>query len=308
MSSEQDQASALCKDESIKQLKNALKALADADDDNFADAAKRAREDLEPYAKLHALLSDSAASTLDSFLSEVGSAAVTTQRRLDVQNRQALEEARALGLPPSSVFQLPKLSATVKFAISKTEKQRFGLVFASKSSGSELTNEQTLSFDIVSVPLSPELIRSAKVAAETTQPILDEDIREQIKEVFAKAKPQDVTPTPDARRCRTFLEEIQKIVLPDFDRALVVRQPRDDNENVRFLVFYAAPQSKDAPQGTNTAHLIGIWEADIGTGAVIVVWSYKSGKGEEDEDYQPFQRWVQHLAAMQLAVLKPNQG
>ncbi|MBL9128843.1 MAG: hypothetical protein JNL97_14415, partial [Verrucomicrobiales bacterium] len=155
-----------------RDLKSKAEAFYDSVDDgeNWPAIEKALADVAEREASVSAALTASgellgagvrpeASSTFAEFLGDVGQAAIETQKRLDAANRAAVANGLAGGGVPAGVFQMPKLHGEVRFALEKTQGRKIGLVFYSKQDQTQSRNEQSMDFDIVSVPPSPELIQ-----------------------------------------------------------------------------------------------------------------------------------------------------
>lgn len=97
---------------------------------------------------------------LSTFFAEVGRGLVDAQRELDSESRRYLEETRnsqGFGLP--SVFRVPKVSAEFQMALENKDDKGFNVIVFSKEESERRAMQQKVSFDIVSIPPTPELLQ-----------------------------------------------------------------------------------------------------------------------------------------------------
>lgn len=97
---------------------------------------------------------------LSTFFAEVGRGLVDAQRELDSESRRYLEETRnsqGFGLP--SVFRVPKVSAEFQMALENKDEKGFNVIVFSKEDSERRAMQQKVSFDIVSIPPTPELLQ-----------------------------------------------------------------------------------------------------------------------------------------------------
>lgn len=90
------------------------------------------------------------------FLSDIGNSVVNTQRQLDEQSRVYLEETRPSKHVTPAIYRIPKVSASIKFGLRSTKKEGFNIIVAQKSQEDERMLNQSLDFEIISVPPPPD--------------------------------------------------------------------------------------------------------------------------------------------------------
>jgi len=249
--------------------------------------------------ELTGLFGQAATSTFATFLTEVGGATVEAQRRLDQSNRDLVREAVSQRLAPGGVFQIPKVSGEVKFALTQRTNRGLNLIFHSKGSSSEERNEQTLSFDIVSVPPPPELLRQAGESFADANPLIAASQRAMILDTLIA--PAGGYVGPDNSALPGYKEPAEKVDA-DRDGALVFRIPRDAGQVIdpeRYMVIWA-----EADGVADSDDAVGIWEVDFDAGdkpIVHVIWQIKSA-GTKNEDIARMRAWVRLLARQQKAL------
>lgn len=247
-----------------------------------------ARENLdEAIARLSTLCDQPPPTSFADFLSDVGDAAVATQRKLDEQNIRSVQLALASGQAPSGVFRLPSVKGEVKFGLSKTSGKKLGLVFYSRKTSEESRNEQSMQFEIVSTPPPPELLQRAA----RREAFLHEDQRR----LDFVLRPE-LVPENRAEVLKIFRTSIpnytENTALSDHLLSRIIILPAL-KPGLSFLL-YADEQG---------ANRVGIWQVDLGDGSLRVVWRLDS-KGSPTEDIDPFRRWILALGKRQEELLK----
>lgn len=283
--------------EQLKGLEEKLKRLRDAAPADLPSRCDETRPFLAPLAELGTMLAEATPSTFAAFITEVGDAAVAAQRNLDRANRELIDEARTQGLSPAGIFQVPKLSAAVKFAVAQTEKNKFGIVFHSRSSSQEERNEQSLTFDIVSVPPPPELLRQTRNLALDVQPVVAAAERRAVLDLLTGATAFLVR----GDEVNTAYKETKDEVAKDRDGALVFQMPRtDDDPDRRYLVMFA-----DRSEDPDDADRVGMWEVNTTKGQVRIIMQIASPAKKVNEDMGPLRRWIRQIATRQQALRGP---
>ena len=163
------------------ELRSAAKALADAATSlqsavnaNASISADRARALVAPvrvaYQALVGLAGAQSSTDLGDFMRSVGVAVVDAQRQLDTASKQYVREivagdTESLGaMVQPAVYRLPKVSAAVKFAFESIDSQRVGLIFYSDTETAKSSHQQSIEFEIVAVPPTPEALAAAREA------------------------------------------------------------------------------------------------------------------------------------------------
>lgn len=90
------------------------------------------------------------------FLSNLGEAMVETQRKLDQQSIAYLAETANSVFSVPTAFRLPKLSGRMQFELQYDRNQGVNLIFHSRGEKEIQRNQQSIEFDIVSVPAPPD--------------------------------------------------------------------------------------------------------------------------------------------------------
>lgn len=103
--------------------------------------------------------------TFDEFLTNVGSAMLDAQKKLDTASAQYLKDTGNQPNVLPSVFRLPKLSASMKFAFDEVKTDKLNLVFYSSGSQESNQHQQQVDFEIVSAPAPLEAVNEARRSA-----------------------------------------------------------------------------------------------------------------------------------------------
>ncbi|MBL9126074.1 MAG: hypothetical protein JNL97_00435 [Verrucomicrobiales bacterium] len=255
-----------------------------------------------------------ASSTFAEFLGDVGQAAIETQKRLDAANRAAMASGLAGGGVPTGIFQMPKLHGEVRFALEKTQGRRIGLVFYSKQDQTQSRNEQSMNFDIVSVPPSPELIQSIRNLRPGLSLVLAPSERREVFDMLDAVQSilgKDERPLPASQ-----LEAHRKVLKNEADAVIVIpwtsptasADVTRNDEDGYLLLYAAAPADSD--------WYVGIWQleppaappanpppdADPPAPVLHILWKFEA-QGASSENVQRFKEWVRNLAERQKGFL-----
>jgi hypothetical protein len=97
---------------------------------------------------------------IETFFKAVAGGLVTAQKELDGESLKYLAHAADHAHVLPGVFRIPKLSADISFAVEEVEEDKFSLIFFGDSTRAETRHQQSVHFDIVSVPPPPEFQQS----------------------------------------------------------------------------------------------------------------------------------------------------
>jgi|SRR5947209_8992594 len=89
---------------------------------------------------------------IDEFFDQVGEGVVKAQQKMDLRS---LDYVKGVAGQPNilpSLFRIPKVSADLKFALDTSEDHVKGLIFFKDESSQQTRNQQSIQFEIVSVP------------------------------------------------------------------------------------------------------------------------------------------------------------
>jgi hypothetical protein len=97
----------------------------------------------------------SAALGFSQFLTGVAEAMITAQERLDLQTEAYLSGSSS-PRPLPTLFRLPRLKATMKCAIERSEGKELNLLFYSSTTAASALQQQTIDFELMAVAPPPE--------------------------------------------------------------------------------------------------------------------------------------------------------
>jgi len=173
---------------------------------------------------------------VEDFFTQVGEGMVAAQAELDRQSF-SYNAARPAGALPSA-YRIPKVQAEIGFTMSHKRQKKFGVFALGRSTSGEKTNSNTVSFEIVSVPPSPQMLEDLPLAARlVTRPAE----RAQVELDLAKA-------TTDT----TVSKSVAKLCKQNFDQNFILVY------EARWLLAQVLPGGKNAP----ATIVFGILEQD----------------------------------------------
>lgn|GEM_PF-5143545 len=86
------------------------------------------------------------------FFEAVGQGLVTAQSKMDEASREYLKSVAASPYLLPSVYRIPKLTAQMKFALTKEKEKGFNVFFFGNESKAQTMHQQSVEFEIVSAP------------------------------------------------------------------------------------------------------------------------------------------------------------
>lgn len=289
----------------IEALKDELASLEEIDgNDSDQVVRERFNDAREEYERLNQRWDTLADLALDQprlsfadFLSEVGEAAVSTQKKLDEANRDAIASTIDHGYTPSGVFKLPKVTGDIKFAFAETKSKRLGLVFKSEREGSEVSNEQSLRFDVVSVPPPPEMLQALNKLPALFQPILSPGLRDYILNTLI-ANQDKLKGRGGSRAADEYRKEPQNYLNGDKDAALIFPFPKPgDSAPQSYLVLYAT-NKQDSEE-------YGAWEVatdeDLSPQVIVAIGTTTTRKSEHPHRLR---EWIRSIGETQSLYLR----
>ena len=111
--------------------------------------------------------------TFDQFLSSVGTAMLDAQKQLDAKSSEYLGSLDGQPHILPSVFRLPKLSGTMKFALGRSTTDQMNLVFYSSGSQESSQHQQEIQFEMISAPPPQEALSALRRKAPRLDLVLD---------------------------------------------------------------------------------------------------------------------------------------
>lgn len=166
------------------------------------------------------------------FLSDIGHSVVDTQRKLDEQSRQYLEQTKSDQHIQPAIYRIPKVSASIKFGLRKAKKSGFNIIVAKNSKDDEQTLNQSLDFEIISVPPPPGFQQSLSGEIPTISFVFSLPLRD---ELFADIERYKLKET------QAGLEKDIKLLLANKSKVLILlvgpRMTEEDEDD--YLILYA---------------------------------------------------------------------
>ena len=209
------------------------------------------------------------------FLSRVGQAVVDTQRQLDQKSREYLAQHSTNEFAAPAAFRLPKLSGKMLFELEYDKNKGVNLVFHSRSDKEIQRNQQSIEFDIVSVPAPPGAAEAVRKQASIDL-IFDPVARKSLLERNAAADPKNALPQE---------------AVDDPSRILLLRT-QAAAEDPKYLVVYA---------GGDKASNVGMWVSD--SAGIQVIYRFQ----KQNSEFEPrFRDLVSALADAQKQLLEPS--
>jgi len=121
-------------------------------------------------------------SRIEDFFTQVGEGMVAAQADLDRQSF-AYNARRPDGALPST-YRIPKVQAEIGFTMSRKRAKQFGVFALGRSASGEKRNSNSVSFEIVSVPPSTELLDQIPTGAHFVTRLSE---REEVRTALASA-------------------------------------------------------------------------------------------------------------------------
>lgn len=124
--------------------------------------------------------------SLEDFFSRVGSSLVSAQRQLDQRSREYLSEldAAGAGSDMGTLYRIPKVSAELKFALEKVDKDGVNLLIHKQGSEASTLNQQSVQFEITAVPAPATTLEAVRRLAPHVDLMLDPGPRQKVFEAL----------------------------------------------------------------------------------------------------------------------------
>jgi hypothetical protein len=218
------------------------------------------------------------------FLSSVGEAVLDGQRQLDRKSEHYLHDIAKSEFIVPTAFRIPKLSAKMMFELTFEKTKGVNLIFNSRSEAAARRNQQSIEFDIVSVPApvgSSETIRRI-VGIEL---VFDPVVRRQLLEASDKA-----ADSTDGKE-----NALPARAVDDASRILLLRRSIGVEEKPGFLVIYAG-QTEETVDKPNA---VGMWIFD--SSGLQVVYRFERKNGQFEDRLKPF---IDQIAQQQKNLIE----
>ena len=111
---------------------------------------------------------------------------VATQRKLDEESERYLKGVQDKNHIPPAVFRIPKVSASMKLAMTETSKRKLSVILVSASSEAKKMNQQSIDFEIAASPPPAELVQALQTRTPRAELLLAPTERKSIRDVLAR--------------------------------------------------------------------------------------------------------------------------
>lgn len=223
-------------------LNKAARAYLSAYDKSDSEARNALREVEKALLEARRTRLKDTVSPIGTFFADIGKGVVAAQRDLDTaseeyvrdlikKKRTADPHAESVDVPGAAMFRIPKVSAELKLSLEKTEGTDWNVVFYSKEEQTKELQQQTLSFEIVSVPIPPGYAKVIDALPAKPSPSGD------VKKVDAPAAQKKVEALPPGQRAI----------------AAAARPGEPKAKGPPHAVFYSAAQAEAPPSAPDAA-------------------------------------------------------
>ncbi|MEO1257610.1 MAG: hypothetical protein AAFZ15_02400 [Bacteroidota bacterium] len=225
------------------------------------------------------------------FLADIGDSVVDTQRKLDQQSMAYLEETKSNKQITPAIYRIPKVKANIKFGMRSIKQKGFNIIVAQQRQEDERMLNQSLDFEIISVPPPPDFQQSLSAEVPGIGFIFSMALRDAIFDAIDVYQPTPAHPQPGLNK--QFLTTSRKQVL-----ILQVGPPMVEGMDDYLLL---AANDKAAKN-------VGIWYLRMDpTGEqktvleIILKFSADDRKGE---NYQMLQKLILAQSAKQARLIR----
>lgn len=218
------------------------------------------------------------------FLSNIGASVIQSQQKLDEQSLIYLAGIKDRQYIPPSLFRIPKISAELKVALSDEKEKGINVLLFSEKRKMNFLNQQSLKFDIVAVPPSPDLLKAAYEHIPRIDFVFD---RTERRRVFNRIG--ELLGTIENEKVR---KQIQELFDENRHDQVVIWQL---DPSPQYLLLYADPDA-DPESG------LGVWHFDAQKGQIDAVIR-SDLKPKPGETQRPLWTFFTKLANDQRALL-----
>lgn len=118
--------------------------------------------------------------SLESFFQNVSNSVIQAQRDLDRKSDEYNRFAGGHPLVTPTVFKMPKVKASIRFAFTETNEKGFNILLFRKGQSSGFESEQTIDFEITAAPPPPDGIKALQAMTPRIDVVLDLELRKQL--------------------------------------------------------------------------------------------------------------------------------
>ena len=225
------------------------------------------------------------------FLAEIGDSVVETQRKLDQQSMAYLEEIKPNKQIAPAIYRIPKVKANIKFGMRSIKQKGFNIIVAQQRQEDEKMLNQSLDFEIISVPPPPDFQQSLSGEVPGIGFIFSRPLRDAIFSAIAAYNTTPGHPQPGLNK--DFLTAARKqVLILQVGPAMV--------EGMQDYLLLAA--------NNEAAKNVGIWYLRLDPAGkqktvleIILKFSADDRKGE---NYQMLQQLILAQSAKQAFLLQ----
>ena len=183
---------------------------------------------------------------VSQFMQDVGHSFVSAQKNLDKASQEYLLSNVGNGHTFPTVFRIPKITADIKFAFEKSEKEGFNVVFYKDTTEATSRHQQSISFEMLAVPPSVEVLGNLPSTTFRLNFVLSPTSRD---EIFTKI--QNATKGPNVGDDPALISNAKHK-----NKVVII----DDADNLGYFLFLP--------------------DSDLGDGKKFRIWHFNPKEGQ----------------------------
>ncbi len=221
-----------------------------------------------------------------TFLSEMSEAAIEAQKNLDVASKEYLDSITGKNHILPTIFRIPKLTADIKFAMERKGTEKVNLIFYSKGKDEIERNQQSLQFDIIATPPTPEVIQKLNKVRQI-ELVLSPQLR---KEIFKIVKDNlDKLDGEDKVKLKNLEDLLKK---QEMKRRFIICPTGHEN---CFFLLYAEKSG---------VHRISLWHLNMNVIEQKKVLTVVCVLNSVEDSFEPLKNYILEQAEQQANFLK----
>lgn len=122
--------------------------------------------------------------SLEGFFQNVANSVLQAQKDLDRKSDEYNRFAGGHPLVTPTVFKMPKVKASIRFAFSETKDGGFNILLFRKGKSSGFESEQTIDFEIAAAPPPPDAMKALQAMTPRIDVVLDLGLRKQLMDLL----------------------------------------------------------------------------------------------------------------------------
>lgn len=219
-------------------------------DDQIPDNVEQLQDEVTDLVAL----TGTRAADIESFFESVGKGVISAQRSLDDRSEEYLASLPSHALP--SVFRIPKATAEIHFAMTKSQQKGFNVLVYGTKEGRELTQQNRVAFDIVSTPPPGEALTNLTLFPLSSRVVSNPAELDEIGEALVKFSEGSQGPDSVRSKAKEFADKIRSeliVIRGDGEYALIrpleAEEPgaADTSPNIDVLYYFPEPRPSDVP-------------------------------------------------------------